>query len=132
MNKKKTILIGALLAVALIVLAISFLYSPTEGGIYVLPLSSLPGDNAIVVSISPEDLILHPSLKRALETSESIIITQNPIHLLQYGDRCINESEAMTIADKFGVMYQESDSSPAKSRYIKWNNTYYQVQAYRI
>lgn len=128
---KKTILIGALLAVALIVLGVYFLYSPPEGGIYVRPLSSLPGDNTIVVSISPEDLILYPSLNRALETSESIIITKNLFYLLQYGDRCISPSEAMIIAGKFGVLYQQSDSSLVQSRCIKWNNTYCQVQSYR-
>ncbi|MCZ0860089.1 hypothetical protein O0S10_02445 [Methanocorpusculum sp. MG] len=132
LNKKKTILIVALLVVALLLLTICILFIPVEGGINVQPLSSPPGENAVIVTVTSDDLARHPSLKRALETSESIIITKNPVHLLQYGDRCISEAEAMTITDTFGFLYRENNASPVTSRYIKWNDTYYQVQGYRI
>ena len=124
MNKKILSLIVVLLAMILILLAVCTLYSPHEGGI--------PGENTVIVPVTEEDLDRHPALRIALETSEPIVISKNPIHILQFGERCITIAEAREIENKFSFMYMDNDTSSLKYRYILWNNTYYQVQSYRV
>ncbi|HJK72654.1 MAG TPA: hypothetical protein O0Y01_04060 [Methanocorpusculum sp.] len=133
MNKKKIIsLIVVLLAIILILLAVCTLSSPHEGGINLLPLNSPPGENTVIVPVTEEDLDRHPALRIALETSEPIVISKNPIHILQFGERCITIAEAREIENKFSFMYMDNDTSSLKYRYILWNNTYYQVESYRV
>ena len=146
MNKKILSLIVLLLAIILILLAVCTLSSPHEGGINLLPLNSPPGENTVIVPVTEEDLDRHtvivpvteedldrhPALRIALETSEPIVISKNPIHILQFGERCITIAEAREIENKFSFMYMDNDTSSLKYRYILWNNTYYQVQSYRV
>ena len=93
MNKKILSLIVLLLAIILILLAVCTLSSPHEGGINLLPLNSPPGENTVIVHVTEEDLDRHPALRIALETSESIVISKNPLHIIQFGERCITIAE---------------------------------------
>lgn len=132
MNRKTALLLGIGIAIILILLAVCTLYSPHEGGINLLPLNSPPGENAVIVPVTEEDLARHPALRAALESSEPIIISKNPIHILEFGERCITVAEAWEIENKFSFMYMDNNTSSLKYRYILWNNTYYQVQSYRV
>ncbi|MDE2518673.1 MAG: hypothetical protein O0X93_00970 [Methanocorpusculum sp.] len=127
MKKKIFICIGILIFVVFATVIGGFTLAYADAWIRVQPLSHIPGSNSIIVSVTDDDLARYPALQNSLETSESIIVTENPFTRMKYGKRCVNKSEAIRIENEFGEMYRENGSIVSKSRYLKWDDAYYRV-----
>ena len=132
MKKKILICIGILISVVFATVIGGFTLAYADAGIRVQSLSHIPGSNSIIVSVTDDDLARYPALQNSLETSESIIVIENPFTRMKYSNRCVNKSEAIRIENEFGEMYRENGSIVSKSRYLKWDDGYYRVYPFYV
>ncbi|WP_338095991.1 hypothetical protein [Methanorbis rubei] len=125
------VIIGVII-VALAILSAGFTFSYADEGFGVRQLSYTPGNTSMIVSVTDDDLARHPALKTALETSGTIVVTENPFVCFRVSEQCINKSEAMLIEKEFSEYYRDSDSGTMKSRYLQWNENYYRVYHFYV